>query len=212
VVITALTQLLARNAGCSPAVKIRRWTEFPATHTPADREILMKTALTGPLLLVLAIVCGGCKPAADETADANANSDAPIIMDELPPIMDDSTGHPDHGPHGGELVELGKEDFHAELIHGDGGVSLYVLDGSATETVAIAAEKLVVSLKRFGKVASFDLAANPDANDPAGKISRFSSADPKLHAWLDADAEGVVTVQIEGKSYTGRIAHDHAGH
>lgn len=174
----------------------------------------MKTALTCLVLLASAVVCGGCKRAADETAAANTDSGAPIIMDELPPILDDSVGHPDQGPHGGELVELGREDFHAELVHGDGGVSLYVIDGSATETVAIGAEKLVVSLKRFGKVASFELGANPNANDPAGKTSRFSSADRKLYAWLDADAEGAVTVRIEGKSYTGKIVHDqdHAGH
>jgi hypothetical protein len=196
------------SADDSPAKAIRCYL------LPADREILMKTSLTGPLLLAVAVLCGGCTPAPDEAAVANSGLDAPIIMDELPPIMDDSAGHPDHGPHGGELIELGKEDFHAELVRGDGDVSLYVLDASATETVAIAAETLVVSLKRFGKVAAFELGGHPDANDPAGKTSRFSSADAKLRAWLDADAEGAVTVQIAGKSYTGKIVHDHdhAGH
>jgi hypothetical protein len=89
---------------------------------------------------------------------------------------------------------------------------MYVLDGSATQQVPIASEKLVVSLKHDGQVATFDLMANPDANDPPGQTSRFTSNDPKLDQWLDAGAEGAVVIQIEGKSYTGKVAHDHEGH
>lgn len=173
----------------------------------------MKTAFTYLSLIALVAVLAGCKPAADQSASvagaSDAGSDAPIVMDEMPPMMDDVHGHPEHGPHGGDLVELGKEAFHAELVHSDGGIAMYVLDGSATKPVAIASEKLVVSLKHNGQVASFDLAANPDANDPPGQTSRFTSTDPKLDQWLDAGAEGAVVIQIEGKSYTGKVAHDH---
>ena len=178
----------------------------------------MKTSLTYLSLFALTIAFVGCKNSTDDSTDANADStavsDAPIIMDEMPPMLDDAHGHPEHGPHGGELVELGKENFHAELVHGDGGVSMYVLDGSATKMVPIPSEKLVVSLKNDDQVATFDLAANPEANDAAGQTARFTSTDAKLDEWLDAGAEGVVVIQIEGKSYTGKIAHDHdhAGH
>ena len=178
----------------------------------------MRTAITCLSQLALVAVLAGCKPAADQSAPVagagDAGSDAPIVMDEMPPMMDDVHGHPEHGPHGGDLVELGKEAFHVELVHGDGGIAMYVLDGSATEQVPIASEKLVVSLKHDGEVASFELAANPAASDPAGQTSRFTSNDPKLDQWLDAGAEGAVVIQIEGKSYTGKVAHDHdhAGH
>ena len=174
----------------------------------------MKTALTYLSLFALTIAFVGCKNSTDANVDSTAVSDAPIIMDEMPPMLDDAHGHPEHGPHGGELVELGKEDFHAELVHGDGGISMYVLDGSATKMVPIPSEKLVVSLKNDGQVATFDLAANPETNDAAGQTAKFTSTDAKLDAWLDAGAEGAVVIQIEGKSYTGNIAHDHdhAGH
>ena len=74
------------------------------------------------------------------------------------------------------------------------------------------------ALRRVGyhvhEVSDGTTGANPDANDPAGQTSRFTSADTKLDEWLDAGAEGAVVIQIEGKSYTGKIAHDHdhAGH
>jgi hypothetical protein len=173
----------------------------------------MKPALTYLFLLALTIAFAGCRTSTEEASVANSDSgaasDAPIIMDEMPPMLDDAHGHPEHGPHGGELVELGKEDFHAELVHGDGGISMYVLDGSATKMVPIPSKKLVVSLKHDGQVASFDLAANPEANDAAGQTVRFTSMDAKLDAWFHAGAEGAVVIQIEGKSYTGKIAHDH---
>lgn len=178
----------------------------------------MKTTLTYLSLFALTIALVGCKTSSDESTDTNTDSvvasDAPIIMDEMPPMLDDAHGHPEHGPHGGELVELGKEAFHAELVHGESGISMYVLDGSATKLVPIPSEKLVVSLQHEGQVATFDLTANPEANETAGRTARFTSADAKLDEWLDAGAEGAVVIQIDGKSYTGKIAHDHdhAGH
>ena len=178
----------------------------------------MKIAFTFLALLAFVVTSAGCKPVAEQaTPVANTgdtNSDEPIIMDEMPPMLDDVPGHPEHGPHGGDLVELGKEAFHAELVHGDGGIAMYILDGSATKQVAIASEKLVVSLKHDGQVAAFDLAAEPDDGESAGQSSRFTSTEPKLDQWLDAGADGAVAIQIEGKSYTGKISHnhDHAGH
>ncbi len=174
----------------------------------------MRTTFTYPLLIAVGIALAGCRPAADQSASpagasVEVGSDAPIIMDEMPPMMGEVDAHPDHGPHGGDLIELGKESFHAELVHGDGGIMIYVLDGAAAEQVPIQAESLVISLKQEGQVASFELSASPDASDPPGKTSRYTSGDAKLHEWLDAGAEGAVVIQIEGKSYTGKVGHDH---
>ena len=123
--------------------------------------------------------------------------------------MMDLGGHPEHGPHGGELVELGKEAFHIEVMHGTGAVAMYVLDGSATQAVAVEAYKLTVSLKHDGAVKSFELSADPQTEDASGKSSRFISTNAEMDRWLEAEAEGAVTLQVEGKSYTGKISHDH---
>ncbi len=175
----------------------------------------MKTALTFLSLFVFAVALIGCKPATKETASvAGADSDAPIIMKEGPPMLDDAHGHPDHGPHGGELVELGKEAFHMEIVHGSGAVAFYLLDSAVVDPIAVDATTLSVSLKHDGEVKSFELAADPQAGDAAGKSSRFTSTDAQFAQWMDSEAEGAVIVQIQGKSYTGKIAHDHdhAGH
>ena len=161
-------------------------------------------------LFALTLACFtflGCSKKDVQVSEAPEAS-GPVEIDEMPPMIE-MDGHPEHGPHGGELVELGKEAFHIEMMHGTGAVAMYVLDGSATQPVAIEAEKLTVSLKHDGKVKSFELPADPQGEDAAGKSSRFASTNAEMDQWLEAEAEGAVIVQIEGKSYTGKISHDH---
>jgi len=165
----------------------------------------MKTNLA--LAAVACLWMAGCAEK-DTQSDASVESSDPIVMDDMPPMMDEH-GHPEHGPHGGELVELGKEAFHIEIMHGTGAVALYVLDGSATKPVAIQADKLTVSLKHDGKVKSFELPADPQSDDEEGKSSRFTSTDAQMDESMESGDEGVVILQIDGKSYTGRISHDH---
>lgn len=156
----------------------------------------------------ICLVFAGCSKTGSQ-ADADHGSasqdDAPIATSANP-----GQGHPDHGPHRGELIELGNEDYHAELVHGDDQLSVYVLDASATRAVAIEETQLALSLKHDGDVKTFDLVAAPKPGDPDPRSSRFVSADPVLHEWLDHGAEGAVIVQIDGKSYTGKVSHDHA--
>ncbi|QDT66799.1 hypothetical protein [Calycomorphotria hydatis] len=124
----------------------------------------------------------------------------------------DEHAHPDEGPHHGDLIELGNEEFHAEIIHDDdaGTVTIYVLNSVATEQVPIDATEITINAKHDGKPEQFTLAASPDANDPQGKSSRFVSNDEELMHHLDE--EGAVprlVVTINGKSYRGTITHDH---
>ena len=53
----------------------------------------------------------GCSKKDVQVSEAWESSE-PIVMDELPPVTD-LGGHPEHGPHGGELIELGT---HEELL------------------------------------------------------------------------------------------------
>ena len=123
--------------------------------------------------------------------------------------------HPAVGPHHGELVELGSE-YHAEILHDDKGtVTLYVLDLGATQQVPIDAPDVTINARHDGKPVQFKLAASPDADDPAGKSSRFITTDEALVRCLDDEAaEPRLVISITGKSYRGIIAHghDHAGH
>ncbi len=162
-------------------------------------------------LLTVTLACfvlTGCSQKDIQFDDAPAESSEPIVMDEMPPMFD-TGGHPEHGPHGGELIELGNEAFHIEMLHVSDAVAFYVLDDSATKPVAIEADKVTVSLKKDGEVKTFELLADRQADDEPGKSSRFASIDPEMAEWMEYGAEGVVILQIQGKSFNGKISHDH---
>lgn len=120
--------------------------------------------------------------------------------------------HPEHGPHGGDLVELGDEEYHAEIVHEtDGKLSVYILDGAATNMVPIDATEISLNVVHDGEAEQIALAAMPQESDAAGQSSRFVSADE--HAGEDLDHEGTeakLAVTINGTSYQGAVEHDHA--
>lgn len=121
--------------------------------------------------------------------------------------------HPTKGPHGGSLIELGKEEFHAELIHDElgGTVTIYVLDNKAKNAVPISATEVVINLKHDGKGEQFKLAASPQESDEKGKSSRFVSKDKELVEDLDhAGADPRLVIDVNGKSFTGEMHHEHS--
>ena len=117
--------------------------------------------------------------------------------------------------HQGMMIELGSEEYHAEMVHTSDAVTVYILDGSAKLSVPIDAQDLTLNVVQEGQPAQYKLVASPEANDPSGRTSRFSLADANLLAHVNA-AAAVLTlvVTIDGTPYRGDIphAHDHAGH
>jgi hypothetical protein len=168
----------------------------------------MKTTvnITSAALLALALAAG-----CSETPQATTSGKSPAKKSE--------EGHDHHehahastGPHGGPVIELGKEDYHAELVHDEavGTVTIYILDHEAKAAVAIDAKELRINLKHDGKGEQFKLAASPQEGDEAEKSSRFVSEDKHLGEDLDGEGtEARLVVEIDGKSYTGKIEHKH---
>lgn len=141
----------------------------------------------------------------------NDDASSPSNVESSPPPETTGHDHPDHGPHGGDLIELGNESYHAELVHGDGDeLSIYILDGAAKATVPIDATELVVNVSHDGTPEQFKLAAAPAEGDPAGKSSRFVANDAELSEHVHEEgAKAKLVVVIDGKQFTGEIAHDH---
>lgn len=160
--------------------------------------------LSSPLFAVALLAFTGCGGGA-------APAPAPT-----PTTEEHAHEHPDHGPHDGDLVELGNEEYHAEVVHeADEKLSVYILDSSAKNLVPIDATEITLNIVHDGSPEQHALAAAPVETDPAGKSSRFVSAD--AHAGEDLDIEGAqakLAVTINGTAYQGALAHnhDHAGH
>lgn len=141
----------------------------------------------------------------------------------------DGDGH-DHGhshaktPHGGHLIELinketgGKEEFHAEWKHDDdsGKVTIYILDATATEDYAIAADEISIEVTFKGKKpSSYYLAAvNRNQDDPP-KTAQFELVDQELRTSLNIvgkEVKATLAVEIDGKQYEGIFEHHDPGH
>lgn len=118
--------------------------------------------------------------------------------------------HVSEGPHHGDLVELGKEEYHAEIVHGkDGKISVFVLDSRAVSPVAIGAKNILINVLHEGMVEQYKLVAEPGKGDPAGTASCFTLKDKHLSADLDAmGAVSKLSIAIKGKQYVGKITHD----
>ena len=116
--------------------------------------------------------------------------------------------HPEEGPHHGHLIELGEEEYHAELAHDDKTktVTIYLLDKEAKKTVAIPDMEIVLNLMVDGTPLQAKLAASPQEGDPEGESSRFTITDETVLEAHDAPkTTGRLRVTIAGKEYNGVV-------
>lgn len=123
--------------------------------------------------------------------------------------------HPETGPHQGDLIELGDEEYHAELIHDDATktVILYLLGKDAKTAVSIADPQIDLNLAVDGKPLQVKLTAAPQEGDPAGQASKFTVVDEAALTALEAPkTTGRLNVTIAGKTYSGSISHEAHGH
>lgn len=122
--------------------------------------------------------------------------------------------HPEKGPHGGPLLELGDEEYHIEVMLDEktNVLTLYVLDAAAKAMVPTDAKEAVINLKHAGKPEQFKLPAVRLKTDPMGMASAFQLKDEELvHDLHHKGNDARLAVKIKGKSYTTKfdLKHDH---
>jgi hypothetical protein len=162
----------------------------------------IKLALAiAPLLVIALTGCGG-KATPPKPAN-NAEKE-----------HEHAHAHPTEGPHKGHLIELGEEEYHAELVHDDATktISVYILDKNVEKAVPIAATELMLNLVVDGKPQQVKLVAAPQAGEPEGQSSLFTATDEAALEALEAPkTTGRLNVKIGEKTYNGAIEHhDHA--
>jgi hypothetical protein len=126
--------------------------------------------------------------------------------------------HADEGPHGGHIIELGTEQYHAELIHEaeTNRVGVYLLGSDAKTPAPIDAASVTINVRVEGNPEQYILPAVPQPGEPAGKSSYFELVSEPLHKVVAGQSESKamarLSINIEGKPYSGLIetdAHDH---
>lgn len=172
------------------------------------------TAFAAAGLFALSAGCGATQ-APTSTAKAHTTGEEKHARHDHDADDHHDHDHHDHaelGPHGGQLVELGEEEFHAEIIHNDDthAVSVYVLDGRAEDTVAIAAPSVTIEVDAGGASRRFSLPAVHLGQDDATRTFCFEAVDEALCEALDEEgSKSIVSVEIDGKSFSGAFAHAH---
>ncbi len=119
-------------------------------------------------------------------------------------------GHAEEGPHGGHLIELGRDHkFHAELVedHETDSISVYILDGNMKE-YPIAEPDVTLAVSVGVGSGAYVL---PAVEPKDGKTARFDVTDEKLHKQMESEgAEIKLRVTIDGTPYTGTLkSHKH---
>jgi hypothetical protein len=146
-------------------------------------------------------------------AGCNSGSQAYHDVPKGARVKDQPHQH-EEGPHGGHLVELGEEEYHAEVVFDPktAKVTVYLLDSTAKKPAPIDAKEIKVELTMGGQPKSLSAKAVADKGDPTNKSSRFEVADNsdiKANIKDEEDLKGSVTAPIGAKTYTGKIVHEH---
>lgn len=146
--------------------------------------------------------CGGGTPTTVDQSDQGYDA------------AHDHHGHAHHahgagGPHGGNIIELGDEEYHVEWVHNDetGVLTLYVLDSEMREEVPIEASE--IRIRRILDDVETSVAL-PAFGDEA-KSARFEVADKELIEALKMAGKGVdahLSVEIQGKQFTAEFGDD----
>lgn len=152
------------------------------------------------LPLCLCLLSLGCLPPAE-----NIQTSKPI------PAVSKEHDHASHegahhhyglGPNGGSVVELGEDEYHAELVfdHDVHAITVYLLGADAKSPVPSMSPDVTLSLDQ-GKSAV--LKASPLDGETDGHSSRYVVVDEELvHSMLSRGfLHGDLTLQIAGKPY-----------
>jgi hypothetical protein len=185
----------------------RLYLNIPRRKIMAIWKNLTVLSLVGGVSLWLA----GCTPAPPSSSNGSGTTT------DSHEHGHEGHDHAHHGPHGGELMGIGNEEYHAEWkLEGDGKVTFYILDSAAKADVPIAAEKITIDTKVNDVEASYDLlAVNPSSDEM--KTAQFEITDVQLEGVLESLSDKVIAtlnVEINGTPYSQKIekeAHDH-GH
>lgn len=152
--------------------------------------------------LMFAVVgCGGDKKSEYKEFSSHDVKTAPA----------DDHGHGQGGPHGGAIVELGDEGFHAEVVLDESKelIAVHVLGGDAKTAKPIEATEIVMSFKHGTEIKEFKLAATKQDGDEEGKASLFKVESEDAMEELHEHGEGTLTITLGEKKLTGVVKHSH---
>jgi len=168
--------------------------------------MLLRRSIELALTAAFALVLAGCTDSNSEFTE--------VSHDESEVGHDDHSGHGHgaHGPNGGEIVEVGNEEFHAEVVVDEDThrIDVFVLGSDAKTAKPIDATEISVSFKHGDEVEDFKLAAAALDGEAEGQSSKFTLTSEELFEELHEHSEGAtLSFSAGGESLSGAVTHSH---
>ena len=168
--------------------------------------MLIRRSFELALTAAFALVLAGCTDSNSEFTE--------VSHDESEVGHDDHSGHGHgaHGPNGGEIVEVGNEEFHAEVVVDEEThrIDVFVLGSDARTARPIDATEISLSFKHGDEVEDFKLAAAALDGEPKGQSSKFTLTSDELFEELHEHSEGAtLSFTAGGESLSGTVTHSH---
>ena len=152
--------------------------------------------LGGAAASLALVVLAGCYQTAERNADGKETNLAARDTDAARTAEHGHTA----GRHGGTVVEIGRDNYHAEAIFGENGlVRLHLLAKDEAQIQEVDQQTLTAFAKAEGDVkgVEFELKPTPRPDDSKGKTSVFEGTLPGQlrDKWVEVT---VTTIRIEG--------------
>ncbi len=166
--------------------------------------MLRKIVLLSTLLAVAAVLVG--------CSESGKNASAPVNSDTPPSTQtaakkpgSDAEGEHAHKPgeHGGIIVEIGRDNYHAEAVFEKGGVlRLYTLGKDEAKIQEVESQTLTGYVKPEGgtEATSFEFRPVPQPGDAEGKTSLFVAKLPKELAGKNLEVT-IPSIRIGGERF-----------
>lgn len=165
--------------------------------------MLLQRSLELTLVTAFALVLSGC---------AGGDTEFTEVGHDESEVADDDHGHGHHGPNGGEIVEVGNEEFHAEVVVDEAShqVDIYILGSDAQTAKPIEATEISLSFKHGDEIEDFKLSAAPLDGESDGQSSKFTLTSEELFEELHEHSEGATLTFTAGEeTLTGTVTHSH---
>lgn len=161
----------------------------------SSRSILMAAVSVGLV---------GCEAAKDDVRPFNP-------QDNVQNITPPAAGH-EHGPNGGHVLELGAEEFHAEVTMDRARkLTVYLLDEAVKNPKPAANGIVLITTKAGDQEVVLELTPAPLDAEKDGQCSRFELAADKVPGSI-MDIEGLsgdLTLKVGDKTLKTSLTEDH---
>jgi YHS domain-containing protein len=170
-----------------------------------------------PLVAITVVYLAGCStdtPSGGAPTATAANTGGPPATPAPAPANEGEHAHRP-GAHGGDVVEIGRDNYHAEPVFEAGGtLRLYMLGQNDARVLEVEDQTLTAYVKPEGgtEAVSFSLQSDRQDGDAPGKTSRFVGAVPKALAGKTLEVT-VPSIRIAGERFrfsftSAAAAHD----